>query len=111
MYGRCTEKGIGQRDRIYFCHRRVVNKVGIDEEEDGHIDGLSSIEPLLFETEALDFAKIWGHLSWSNTIGSDPNDILSTLVRSRIERERCLPWQDADLSLLWSKFPRQNVRH
>lgn len=85
-----TEESIRQRDGIYFGHRRIVDKVWVDEEENWHIYGLPSVEPLLFEAEALNLAEIWSYLSWSNTIGSNPNDVLSTSVRRCIKREGCL---------------------
>ena len=108
---RRTEERIRQRDRIYFCHCRIVDKVRIDEEEDRHIDSLPGVEPLLFEAKTLYFAEVWRHLRWSNAVGSDPDDVLSTLVRCRIKRERCLPRQDSDLSLLWSELPGHYVRY
>ena len=92
IFGRRTEESVGQRDRFYLCHRRIVYKIRIDEEEDRHINALPGVEPLFFEAKALDFAEIWSHLSWSHTVGSNPNDVLSTLVRSCVKCERCLPW-------------------
>lgn len=111
LYDARTEEGIRQRDRIDFCHCRIIDKVWIDEEKNRHIDSLSGIEPLLFETEALNLAKIWRHLCWSNTVGSDPNDIFSTFICCRIKRERGLSGQDSDLSLLWRKLPGHYIRY
>lgn len=111
LCGRHTEERIRQRDRIYFCHCRIVDKVRVNEEENGHIDSLPSVEPLLLEAKALDFAEIWGHLRWRNAICSDPNDVLSALICCRIKRKRCLTRQDPDLSLLWCEFPGHHVRY
>ena len=106
-----TEERVRQCDRIYFCHRRIVDKVRIDEEEDRHVDSLPCVKPLLFEAKALNFAEIWRHLCRSNTVGSNPNNVLGTLVRCRIKGERCLSRQDSDLSLLWCKLPGHYVRY
>ena len=81
-----TEERIGQCDRIYFCHRRIIDKVGINEEENRHIDRLASVESLLFEAKALNFTEIRRHLRRGDTIRSDPNDILGALVRCCIKR-------------------------
>ena len=108
---RRTEECIRQRDCIYFCHRRIIDEVWIDEEENRHINSLASVEPLLLETKALDLAEIRSHLCWSDTVGSDSNNVFRALIRCREERKRCLPWQNSDLSLLWGEFPRHYIRH
>lgn len=102
---RRTKERVRQRDCIYLCHRRIINKVRINEKENRHVDSFPGVESLLFKAKALDLAEIWCHLGWSNTVGSDPNDVLGTLICCRVERERCLSGQDADLSLLWREFP------
>lgn len=110
-HGRHTEKRIRQCDCIYFCHRGIVDKVRIDEEENRHINSFPGVEPLLFEAKALNFAKIRRHLRWSNTIGSDPNNVLGALVRCRIKSERCFPRQNSDFSLLWCELPGHYIRY
>lgn len=81
-----TKERIRQCDRIYFCHRRIVDKVWINEEENRHIDRLPGVESLLFEAKALNFAEIGRHLRRGDTIRSDPDDILGALVRCSIKR-------------------------
>ena len=109
IYDRRTEKGIRQRDRIYFSHRRIIHEIRVNEKEHWHVDGLPSVESLFFEAKALDFAEVRSYLRWSNTVGCDPNDVFRALVCCRIKCERCLSRQDSDLSLLWNEFPGHYV--
>ena len=104
-----TEESIAQSDSVDFVHRGVIVEVRVNEEEDWHIHRLSSIKPLLLETEALDFAEIGRHLSGCDAIGSHPYDVLVALVRCREKCQCRLPRQHTNLPLLWSKFPGHDV--
>lgn len=100
-----TEKCVRKRDGIDALHCRVPGKIRVNEEEHRHIHGLSRIQLLLFETEALDFAKVRSNLSRSHTVCSDTDDICGSLVGRCVERESRLSGQHSDFTLLWGELP------
>lgn len=50
---RLTEERIVERNRVDVAHVRIAQKVRINVEEDGHVDRLAGIQPLLFKAKAL----------------------------------------------------------
>ncbi len=81
----CFEKGVAQRDGIDAFHGRIFCELGVNEEEHRHIDRLACVEPLLFETEALDLAEVWCHLCWCHRVCSHPDDVCVALVLGSVE--------------------------
>lgn len=47
------EERVGQRDGVHSGHPRVLIELGVDVEEDGHVDLLVRVQPLLLEAETL----------------------------------------------------------
>lgn len=106
-----TEKRIAKRDLVDASHVHVVEQVRVEVEEDGHVDRLAGVEPLLLEAEALDLAKVRGRLAGRDAVRGDADYVLVRLVGGRVERERRLPGQHADLALLRGELPGQRVGH
>lgn len=55
---RRLEERVGQRDVVDAVHRRVVEHLRVQEEEDGHVDLFPRAESLLLEAEALDLVEV-----------------------------------------------------
>lgn len=104
-----TEERVTQRNLLNAPHIRIIDKIRINIEENGHIDGFPSIQSLLLKTKTLNFAEIWRHLSRCHTIRCHPNYVFVGLVCSSIKCQCRFPRQDPDLALLWCEFPRQDV--
>lgn len=79
------EKCIIQRHRLNALHIRIRRKLGIDIEEDGHIDRLAGVQALLFEAEALDLGEVGGDLARRNRVGGDADDVVAGLVGRGVE--------------------------
>lgn len=58
----CAQKGVAEGDFANVLHVGVVDKVAVDEEEDGEVDLFAGEEALLLEAEALDLGKVGGDL-------------------------------------------------
>lgn len=90
-------------------HVWIIHKIRINIEEDWHVDRLASIQSLLLKAKALNLAEVRRHLSWSNAVGSDPDNIFRRSVRRGIERQGSFARQDSNFALLGREFPRQHV--
>lgn len=106
-----TKEGIIQRDLINTPHIQIAQQVGVEVEEDGHVDGLAGVEALLLEAEALDLAEIGGHLGRGDAVRGHADNVRVAAVRRRVEGQRRLARQHAHLALLRHEFPRQHVRY
>lgn len=104
-----TEERITQCHCLNTLHVHVVEQIRIQVEEYRHIHGLSRIETLLFETEALDLAEIRRTLRGRHTVGGHSNDILVALVGRLVECERSLARKNTDFALLRDKLPGENI--
>lgn len=80
-----TEECVRECDCINPLHIGICRKVGVNEEENGHVDGLAGIQLLLFETKTLDFAEIGCYLARAYTICRNANDIIGAFVRGSVE--------------------------
>lgn len=105
------EKSITQRQLLNASHIRIIHKIRIDIEEHWHVHRLPSIQPLLLKAETLDLAEVRCDLARRDAVCRHPNDILVTLIRSRVERKRRLAGENLHLALLRYEFPRQHVGH
>jgi len=106
----CFEESVIQRYSIDPLHSRILQELGIDIEEDGHVDRLAFIQPLLLEAEALDLAEIRRHLRGRHAVRRHAYDVFRLrVVRCSVERQRRLTWQHAHFSLLGYEFPGQDV--
>ena len=56
--GRDAQEGVAERHLADVLHVGVVDKVAVDEEEDGEVDLFAGEEALLLEAEALDLGKV-----------------------------------------------------
>lgn len=100
-----TEEGVVQGDRIDAFHSRILQELGINVEEDWHVHCFASIQPLLFEAEALDLAEVRSHLTRCHTVRRNTNHILLTLVRGCVESQRRLARQHTHFALLRRELP------
>ena len=105
----CLEKCITQRNRLNTLHIRVRDKLGIDIKEDGHIDCLSRIQPLLLKAEALDLAEIGRYLARSDRVCCYTNNVFGRFVRGRVKSQGGFAGQHADFALLRDKLPGKHV--
>lgn len=105
------EESVAQRHLFNALHIRIIDEVRINIEEDRHIDSLSSVQSLLFEAETLNLGKIRRDLTRSDTVRSNPNDIIVRLIRSSVESERGFSRKDSDFALLGNEFPRKDIRN
>jgi hypothetical protein len=103
------EESIAQCDCVNPLHRRILDKVWIDEEEYWHVHSLPCIQSLFFKAKALNLAEIWSNLGRGNTIRCNSNDISFAIVCSSEEGQSSLTWQDPHFTLLRSKLPWQDV--
>ena len=72
------EEGVREVDGVGVFQERVVGVLRVDIEEDGHVDFVVGVEPLLLEAEALDLVEVLS--------GFERNDI----VRARTETSETL---------------------
>lgn len=100
-----TEERITQCNLFNALHIRIIHKIRIDIEEHRHIHCLTSIQPLLLKTKALDLAEIRCYLPRSHTVCRYPNDIILGVVCSSVERQCRLTREDSDFALLGCEFP------
>lgn len=63
-------------DRLNTLHVDIRNKLRVNVEEDWHVDRLTSIQPLLLETKALDLTEVRRYLSWCHRVCCDTDDVL-----------------------------------
>lgn len=56
------EEGVRERHRVELRHPSVLKKLGIDVEEDGHIDRLAREQSLLVKAEALYLVEVGARL-------------------------------------------------
>ena len=105
------EKSIIERDGLYPLHVEVLEEIRVQVEEDGHVDRLVCLEPLLLEAEALNLAEVGRHLRGCDAVRGDADNVLVGPVGRRVEGQGRLPGEHADLALLGGELPRQEVRH
>lgn len=103
------EKRITQSNCFNALHIWICHKFGINVEEDGHIHSLSSIQPLLLETKALNLAKVRGYLPWSDRVGGYTDDVLGGLVGRSVEGQGGFAGKNAYLALLGNEFPWKHI--
>lgn len=104
-----TEEGVRQCNRINALHSGIRSEVWINEEEDGHIHGLASIELLLLKAKALNLAEIRCNLAGSHTVCRNSDDIVRAFVGCGVKCECSLARQHPDFTLLRSELPWQNI--
>ena len=75
-----TEESVAQCHSLYALHVHIIEQIGVQVEEDGHVHGLARIETLLLEAETLDLAEVRRTLGRCHTVGSNSDDILVTFV-------------------------------
>lgn len=73
-----AQEGVAEGDFADVLHEGVVDKVAVDEEEDGQVDLFAGEEALLFEAEAFDFGEIRRDLRATSRqqVGSLPSRFL-----------------------------------
>lgn len=110
-WSRRTKERVVQSDGVNPLHIRVLQKLRVDVEEDGHVDRLALVQPLLFETETLYLAKVRRDLRRCHTVCCHADDVLLlALVGGSVERQSGLAGQHSYFSLLGREFPGQDVR-
>lgn len=104
-----TEERVIQRYRLYAPHIEVIQQIRVQIEEDGHVDRLPGIEPLLLEAEALDLAEVRRALGGRDAVRGDADDVLVAVVGRLVEGQRRLARVDVHLALLGHELPGQHV--
>lgn len=104
------EKRVTQRHSLNPLHVDIVHKVGINIEENRHVDRLAGVQPLLLEAKALNLAEIRRHLPRCDRVRSHSDNILVRLVGRGVESERGFAREHAHFALLGDELPGQNVR-
>src|SRR6516162_1481844 len=107
---RRAEERVGQRDRPDIARFRIARQRRVDEENDGHIDLLMRVEPLLLEAEALDLVEIDAGRLGRHHERRMPDDRLIGEVLGREEHELLLAEMNPDLALGRLEAPRQIAR-
>jgi hypothetical protein len=104
------EKRVTQRHSLNPLHVDIVHKVGVNIEENRHIDRLARVQPLLLKAEALNLAEIRRHLPRRDRVCGNSDDILIRLVGRGVERERGFARENTHFALLGNELPGQDVR-
>lgn len=99
------EEGVGQSDGVHSGHPRVGVELGVDVEEDGHVDLLVRVQPLLLEAETLYLVEVLSGLEGDHVVGGDADDRFVRGVFRSIKGQRRLSRNDIDLALLGSEVP------
>lgn len=107
------KEGVGEGDGVHPCHSRIVVEFRVDVEEDGHVDLLARVQPLLLEAEALRKDRSWRRTFWNveisaeahldlvevlpgvkghHVVGGDADDGFVGGVFGSVEGERRLTW-------------------
>lgn len=105
-----TKKRIRQSNSLNPLHIQIIQQIRIQVKENRHIHRLPRIQPLLLKAETLNLAEIRRDLCRRNAVRRHPDNVLITIIRSRVKRQRRLPGEHAHLALLGCEFPGQHVR-
>lgn len=106
-----TKESVIKRDGVDVPHIRVLQEIGINVEEYGHINRLAPVQALLFEAETLDLTEVRSDLGGCDAVGRHANDVLiGRLVGGRVEGQGGLAGQHPDFTLLGCELPGQDVR-
>ena len=105
-----TEEGVVERHRFDALHVQIIEQIRVQVEENGHVDRLAGVEPLLLEAEALDLAEVGCALRRGDAVGGNANDVLVPQVGGLVEGQGRLAGQDAHLALLGHELPGQRIR-
>jgi hypothetical protein len=65
------EESVAECDFIDARHGRVLGKLRVDVEEDGHVHLLVRVQPLLLKAETLDLVKVLASLRYKSTLVSN----------------------------------------
>ena len=106
-----TEESVVQRNRINDLHSRILKKLGINVEENRHVNSLASIQPLIFKAETLNLAEIRRYLPRSDRVCSYSNNIFFRGVGGSVKSQGGFSRKHAHFALLWDELPRENVRN
>lgn len=104
-----TEEGVVERHCLNTFHVHIIQQIRIKVEEHRHVHCLACIQPLFLEAETLNLAEIRCTLCRRDAVRSYPYNILVAIVGCLVEGQGGLAWEDADLTLLGSEFPRKNI--
>lgn len=104
-----TKEGITQRDSLNALHVQIIQQIGIEIEEDGHVHRLARIQPLLLKAETLDLAEIRRTLRRRHAVRRHANDVAVAVVGRRVKGQRRLAGEHADLALLGGELPGEDV--
>ena len=74
------EKRIMQRNLPHVLHPRIRTKLGINKEQNGHLNLFSRLQPLFLKTKTLYLVEILGCFVWYHTVRRDSYDRLRSLV-------------------------------
>jgi hypothetical protein len=79
---------IVENDLVHVREARVILDLGVDEEEDGHLDLLVRLQPLLLKAKALDLVEVETALERVDIVGGHASDGRVGLVLGEVKGER-----------------------
>ena len=82
------EERIVENDLVHVREARVILDLGVDEEEDGHLDLLVRLQPLLLKAKALDLVEVETALERVDIVGGHTSDGRVGLVLGEVKGER-----------------------
>ncbi len=81
---------IVENNLVHVGEARVVLDLRVDEEEDGHLDLLVRLQPLLLKAKALNLVKVEAALERVDIVGGHAGDGRVGLVLGEVKGERCV---------------------